>query len=324
VNRKTLSLAAAFIGIALATGLVTWFGFHRVLAGVLKVGFGGLALLVFCQGVLFVILGFAWWALMPRRPGVQVLIWARMVRDASANCLPFSAVGGFVLGARAATLYGVAWPAASASTVADVTSEFLTQLIFAAAGLGLLVAWHPESRLALPFGIGIAVGLLGGIGFFAVQRGAAPFVRRFGRRLSARWLVAIMARLDLLQGELMPIYRRTAQYSASTALHLLGWVVSGIGGWVIMRLIGAPIGLPAALAIEGLLQVSLTAAFAVPGFAGVQEAVYVGLGGVFGLTPDVAIAVSLVRRARDVVVGVPILLVWQFIEARRLQPASSS
>ena len=30
-------------------------------------------------------------------------------------------------------------------------------------------------------------------------------------------------------------------------------------------------------------------------------------------------AVSLVRRARDVAVGVPILLVWQFLEMRRLR-----
>jgi glycosyltransferase 2 family protein len=323
LNRKTLSLVAALVGLALGTALVGWFGFHRVLAGVLKVGWGGLALLVLCQGGLFVILGFAWWTLMPQRPAVRVLIWARMVRDAAANCLPLSAVGGFVLGARAATLHGVTLPMASASTIADITSEFLTQLVFAAAGLGLLVAWHPANRLALPFGIGLVVGLLGGLAFLAVQRGAAPFARRLGRYVNARWITAFMAQVELLQGELMPIYSRPASYSLASALHLLGWVASGVGGWLIMRLAGAPISLPAALAIEGLLQVSLTVAFAVPGFAGVQEAAYVGLGGVFGLTPELAIAVSLVRRARDVMVGVPILLVWQLIEARRLRPAES-
>ncbi len=324
MNRKRLSLAAALAGIALATALVGWFGFHRVLAGVLKVGFGGLALLVLCQACLFVILGTAWWSLMPRRPGVRVMIWARMVRDAAANCLPLSALGGFVLGARAATLHGVAWPASSASTIADITAEFLTQLIFAAGGLGLLVAVHPGSALAFPFAIGLAVGFAGGAGFLAVQRGAAPFGRRLGRHLSARWLTALMARIDLLQGELAPIYRRSGRYAVATTLHLLGWVASGVGGWVIMRLVGAPISLPAALAIEGLLQLSLTAAFAVPGFAGVQEVAYIGLGAAFGLTPDLAIAVSLVRRARDIVVGVPILIVWQLIEARRLQPSISA
>ncbi|HUC17299.1 MAG TPA: lysylphosphatidylglycerol synthase domain-containing protein [Acetobacteraceae bacterium] len=323
MKTKTLSFAAALAGLALGTALVGWFGFHRVLAGVLKVGIGGLALLVLCQGALFVILGFAWWTLMPERPAVRVLIWARMVRDAAANCLPLSTVGGFVLGARAATLHGVVWQMASASTVADVTSEFLTQLVFAAAGLGVLVTLNPGSHLALPFGIGIAFGLLGGAAFVAAQRGVASFARRLARHVKARWITAAVARIELLQGALMPIYRRPGRYSAASALHLLGWIASGVGGWLIMRLAGASIGLPAALAIEGLLQVSLTAAFAVPGFAGVQEAAYIGLGSAFGLTPDIAIAVSLVRRARDVLVGVPILLVWQLIEARRLQPASS-
>jgi putative membrane protein len=321
LKRKTLSFAAALAGLVLATALVSWFGFHRVLAGVIKVGIGGLLLLVLCQGALFVILGFAWWTLMPKRPGVRVLIWARMVRDAAANCLPLSTVGGFVLGARAATLHGVAWQMASASTVADITSEFLTQLVFAAGGLGVLMVLNPGNHLVLPFGIGIGFGLLGGGAFIAAQRGMAPFARRLGRYLNARWITATIARVELLQGELTPIYRRPGRYSAASALHLLGWIASGAGGWLIMRLAGASIGLPAALAIEGLLQVSLTVAFAVPGFAGVQEAAYVGLGGAFGLTPDIAIAVSLVRRARDVLVGVPILLVWQFIEARRLRPA---
>jgi hypothetical protein len=53
----------------------------------------------------------------------------------------------------------------------------------------------------------------------------------------------------------------------------------------------------------------------------VQEAGYAGLGALFGVTADVALAASLLRRARDLALGVPILLVWQFVEARRLRRA---
>ena len=60
-------------------------------------------------------------------------------------------------------------------------------------------------------------------------------------------------------------------------------------------------------------------AFLVPVNAGVQEAGYVALGALFGVPPDIAIAVSLIRRARDVTLGVPILLVWQLVEVRRLR-----
>jgi glycosyltransferase 2 family protein len=323
LNRKAVSLAVALAGLALGTALVGLFGFHRVIAGALSVGWGGFALLVLWQGCLFVLLGVAWWALLPRRPAMWIFIWARMVRDAAANCLPLSAVGGFLLGARAATLHGLAWPMASASTVADVTAEFLTQLVFAMAGLGILIAERPDGKLALPFGVGIAIGVVGGAGFVAVQRGAAPLARRLRRRIRSAWIATLIARVELLQAELVQIYAGAGRFAASSAMHLLAWVANGIGGWLIMRLVGVAIGIPEALAIEGLLQAALTAAFAVPGFAGVQEAAYVVLGGVFGLAPDAAIAVSLVRRARDIAVGVPVLMVWQFIEARRLQPAPS-
>jgi hypothetical protein len=40
---------------------------------------------------------------------------------------------------------------------------------------------------------------------------------------------------------------------------------------------------------------------------------------VFGVPPEVSLGVSLVRRGRDLVVGVPILLLWQFIEMRHLR-----
>jgi hypothetical protein len=51
----------------------------------------------------------------------------------------------------------------------------------------------------------------------------------------------------------------------------------------------------------------------------VQEAGYAGLGIVFGIPPELSLGVSLVRRGRDLVVGVPILLVWQLLEMRQLR-----
>jgi hypothetical protein len=42
------------------------------------------------------------------------------------------------------------------------------------------------------------------------------------------------------------------------------------------------------------------------------------LGAVFGLTPETALALSLLKRARDLAIGVPALLVWQVLESGRL------
>jgi hypothetical protein len=38
----------------------------------------------------------------------------------------------------------------------------------------------------------------------------------------------------------------------------------------------------------------------------------------FGLSPEVALALSLLKRARELATGLPCLIVWQGLEARRL------
>ena len=61
------------------------------------------------------------------------------------------------------------------------------------------------------------------------------------------------------------------------------------------------------------------AAFAVPGALGAQEGGLIVLCALFGIPPDQALALSLVKRAADVALGLPGLLVWQVAEGRRLR-----
>ena len=51
---------------------------------------------------------------------------------------------------------------------------------------------------------------------------------------------------------------------------------------------------------------------------GVQEAAYALLGQVFGLSGEMSVALSLLRRAKDLAIGAPTLLAWQALEGRRL------
>jgi hypothetical protein len=45
----------------------------------------------------------------------------------------------------------------------------------------------------------------------------------------------------------------------------------------------------------------------------------------FGIPPEISLGVSLLRRARDIAIGIPVLLIWQWIEVRRLRyPKPSS
>lgn len=323
---KTLSVALALIGLVLGTVLVAWFGVSAVLAAALAAGWGGLALLSIWQIVLSFILGGSWDIIAPaRQPGrsrlgyYMIYVWGRTVRDAVSNCLPFTPMGGFVAGVRVVSLHGVPATQATASTVADVTAETLSQVIFAAIGLVILVSHAPDTRFAIPVAIGLAIALPALAAFVLAQKGAATIFGRLSRRIAGNWFPNAQERMAVLQAEFGLIYGHTGRITSCVLIHLAAWIGTGIGGWITFRLLGVDISLVDAIAIEGLLHAALAMSFLVPGHIGVQEAAYVALGAAFGITPEVALGASLLRRARDLAVGIPVLAIWQGLELHRWQ-----
>jgi uncharacterized membrane protein YbhN (UPF0104 family) len=81
---------------------------------------------------------------------------------------------------------------------------------------------------------------------------------------------------------------------------------------------GVPLGWEAAFVIESLGQAARSAGFAVPGALGVQEAGFILVGGLFAIPPETAIALSMVKRARELAIGLPGLVAWQWAEGKRL------
>ncbi len=319
---RLLSVGLVILGIAVATILVGWFGFDRVAASILSVGAGAFALYAGWQLVVMLFLGVAWWVVAPAPPRqLPIYLWGRMVRDAAGSCLPFSQVGGYVMGARAVTLHGIPASVATISSVVDVTAEFVAQILFLVVGLAILLAQGQIAGSQGPIAVGLGVALL----VFAIalrgQRHIGPFFVMFGRRILGRGLVETPEQRAASEAELKALYGRGGRLAAGTCLHLLGWFGKGAGNWIAFWMLGAPIDLAAAVAIEALLHAVLAVAFIVPGYAGVQEAGYASLGALFGATPEIALSVSLIRRGRDLALGVPILLLWQAMEVRRLREA---
>src|SRR5947207_14112336 len=121
---------AAVLGLALAAYFVVSVGFRSILSAMLAVGWGGFAALCFCGAALFVLLGAAWYALIPRRenPRLVNFVWSRAVRECASELLPFSQFGGIVIGARALMLRRVSASLAFASSIVDVTVEMVAQI----------------------------------------------------------------------------------------------------------------------------------------------------------------------------------------------------
>src|SRR5579884_2846056 len=125
----------------LAAGYLVWHaGFAAVFSAVLRIGFSGFILVCIYAFVIFATLGTAWWVLVAGSgaKGWRSFVWARLVRDSAAETLPFSQIGGFVIGARAAVLDGIPATIAAASMLADITTELVAQVIYACIGIAFL------------------------------------------------------------------------------------------------------------------------------------------------------------------------------------------
>jgi hypothetical protein len=75
--------------------------------------------------------------------------------------------------------------------------------------------------------------------------------------------------------------------------------------------------------IESLMQAVRGAAFTVPSALGAQEGGLIVLCGMFQIPPDQALALSLIKRAADLVIGVPGLAALQILVGGRLTASYS-
>jgi glycosyltransferase 2 family protein len=316
---KLRIVVIGILGLCLALYLVRYVGVGEVAASAASIGWTGFALLCLYSLLLFPLLGSAWYALLPAPPptGVRVLVWGRMVRDAATDVLPFSQIGGIVLGARAAILHGLPSALAFASTIVDITTEVFAQIAYMAIGFGILSASAPRTSLAASVSkfvlIGLVLAVASGVLLILLQRRG----QRLTAKLAERLLPRALASAASVSATLDAIYASRGRVALSSAIHLAAWFASSVTTWIAFRLIGVHVGFASVIAIDSVVCAARSAAVVIPNALGVQEATYAFLAPLFGIAPPAALAVSLLKRARDIAVGVPILLIWQFAESRR-------
>jgi putative membrane protein len=315
---RMTAVAATVAGLFAVTALVAYVDFGSVIAAIRPIGLFGFLSVALAQALLCVPLGCAWWTVARDQPlsRIGVFAWASLVAEAAAAVLPFSQVGGAAIASRAATVAGVKGRIALASNIVDITMELAAQLVFTLCGAAYLgyrlhvASGLPVLRAAALWGIGVVVLLL--IALLAAQKWGLGILELVMRRLApdgpdpAAVTKAVKA-----------VYRRPRRLAACLGLHLLAWIAGVAGAWLILQFIGWPRPFFRVAAMESLLLAVRNAAFVVPAGLGVQEGAYVLLGPLFGLPPSVALALSLLKRGRDIAIGVPVLLSWQALEIRR-------
>ncbi len=324
---KSFGILAFALGGIGATLLIAHYGLRSVATALTTIAWSGFALILAFHLALVVLMGLAWWLLGSNRTDGRWyrFVWGRLIRDGASEVLPFSQIGGFVAGARAATVAGVGGSFATASTVVDLTMELMGQLGYTAIGLSLLAWLQPSNHIVGPVVLGLATMTAAASIFLTVQARGAGLVEQMAVRLSSQWLGTSLSSSRGIQAEIHRIHGRHRQLATSTALHLLCWLLSGVEAWLTLRFMGVEISVTAALVIDSLLYGIRSFAFLVPNALGIQEAAYVLLGALFGVSPGSALALSLVRRGRDIALGTPVLLIWQLVEGgRAFNPSTRS
>jgi putative membrane protein len=309
----------AVVGSGLILYILKSVGLQSILLAATAVGWRGFAILCLYQLPQFVVLGVAWHALIPAafHARLAALVWARMVRDATSELLPFSHVGGIVLGARAATAQGVPQHVVFGSIVTDITAEMLAQIAFIAVGVVILMTVMPQALTANLAPGSAAMGLM------AVVAGCGAFVafQRYGQALTIKLISRLFpnaARVTESAVEcIQEIYRRPVKVAVSILFHCAAWVASALSTWIALLLMGAHTHVWPVLAIESFVCAARSAAFWMPNGLGVQELAYAAIAPLFGLGAETGLAISLLKRTRDIAVGLPILLLWQWSEGRR-------
>jgi putative membrane protein len=321
---RATAVIAAVIGLFIATAIISYFNVGAVLAAIRPIGVRGFAVAVAAQLILFVPLGLAWWLAAPGAgKGPGVFMWGRLTREAAADVLPFSQLGGIVLAARIAVLGGVVSTTAFGGIVVDISFEMIAQLIYTLFGVALLVHHlgfgAGNDRLLALLLAGLVLGAIMVASFIATQRRGLQLVERMIDRL----VPAAAGHTAALTQAVEAAYARPLRLWGCLALHVFSWFGSAAGTWLILRFINHPLPYLSVAAIESVLFAVRNAAFIVPSGLGVQEGAYALLGPLFGLPAEAALALSLLKRARDIVIGVPLLLVWQFVESRRAMPGAA-
>ena len=314
---KLRLLLALLLGLAVLAIVLARFDLGVVMASLSRTGVGGFFLIVAAGLCAECVLASGIIPLLPTPMPFGAIMASRQLRDSSADILPITQLGGIAFAARALVLAGMAAPAASAAVIADLTTETFAQGLYVLVGVAASLSLLAKSTLLSPYTGAMLAGAvflsLGSMGFALLQVGGSRWIERISEKLFPGMAAHSQAFREAIHG----IYRRRMRLALSMLLQLAGWMTSGLWLWVMLKAMDLSTGLWAAIAMQALIEGLRSALVFIPAAVGVQEAGYAVLAPLFGLPPETGLAISLLRRARDITVAVPVLLAWQAIEARR-------
>jgi putative membrane protein len=237
-----------------------------------------------------------------------------------STLVPSASVGGDVVRARLAALHGVSIPTSAASVLVDITLGVFVQIVFTLLGLTLIVTATGSQNFVRPTLIGAVIGVLAILGFYVVQRlGMFRFIGKMISRLAnAEDWHSLVHSGHTLDEAIRTQYARRAGVIGCCAWTGASLIFGSGEIWIALHALGLQATVVNSVILQSMVLTIRNVMFPVPGAIGVQEGGYVVVGNLLGIPGDAAFALSLIARVRELILGIPGLVVWQVIEGRRV------
>jgi putative membrane protein len=308
-------------GVALFIVLLSREGAAQVGAAIARAGWGLLAI------TLYHLLqtwsdAAGWSVLIPREQRIpwRKSLFLNWIGESINNLLPTGRVGGDIIITRMAAKWGVPLQIATAVMIVDITVGIVTKVLYVVAAGFLLIAKTGRADLGRPALLAVITGSLAGAGFYAVQRlGMFRWMATLAFRLSKSpdWQPLVESG-KVLDQTIRLIYAKRSGVTGCCFFWILSWLIASGEVWFTLWMLGLQPSFTTAVILESAARAIRGAAFLVPGAVGVQEGGYILLGNLLGIPGEIAFALSLVRRMRELALGIPGLITWQFMEATHL------
>jgi len=299
-------------GALLFAGEIGWHSLPAVYATLAIAGWGLLLVTLF-HLLPLVVDAAAIRVLLPPRSSWRDTVLARWAGESASSLLPFGQLAGPVVMMRQLWRRGVLMQNAVAAVTVSTTLQVLAQIAFGLLGFALIasqLSTHAQNGVRPAVLVASSVLALLAVLFYALQRrGLFTWSMRAISRFSLRrdWS-SLHGRAQAIDDAVQTTYKHGSRAPASFLLNLAGWIVGTGEVYLLLQLFGTPVTWGVALMLESVGQAVRGAAFAIPGALGVQEGGYLLLAPLAGLHPDTALALSLAKRAREILLGVPGLL----------------
>lgn len=311
-----LRLALLFLGLLLFLYLILSQDTQQLLSAIQQAGWGIVMIGLF-HLLPLLINTHAWKLLLSRQHSSwKNMFNYRWICESSNNLLPVAQVGGEIIRARLLAR-DTAGTLAAASVLVDFTLGLIAQLLFALLGVALLVQFELASHVATQLLIWLLIAALPFLGFYYVQKqGLFSLLVKIIRRLSRsdKWhhLLHNAAEID---ASVKTLYQKRTTIFIALCWRLSAWLL-GVGEtWLAFYFIGYSITLLDAVIIESLAYAARSMGFLIPGALGLVEGAMLLMGQVMGIAAVQMLSVALIKRAREVLLGIPGLLSWYRLEA---------